>query len=99
MYAHLVDDEHVAQLVAASEGNGTEVTLVQLAPSDAELDRRVRAASRIGTEKITDPATLRRLMIQYDLRTPARASDLTIDNSSLTPDDVARVIADHAGLT
>lgn len=99
VYAHLLDDDHVAALTAASADHGATVTLVQLDPSIDALVQRVAGASRAGTQKITDPDRLRRMMIEFDLRTPARPDALVIDNTSLTPDEVAELIADHVGLT
>jgi hypothetical protein len=98
VYAHLLDDAHVAALTAASTDHGAAVTLVQLCPSPAALAERVGAASRIGTQKITDPDQLRRMMVEYDLCTPAAADGLTIDNTALSPDAVAALIAAHVGL-
>jgi hypothetical protein len=98
VYAHLVDDDHLAALIAASEDAGAHVTRVQLIPSTAALARRVRESSRVGTTKITDPDVLRRLLVEYDLRTPARADDLVIDNTALSAVETADVIADHVGL-
>jgi AAA domain-containing protein len=98
VYAHLVDDDHLAALSAASADAGAHVTLVQLAPSTEALEERVQAASRLGTTKITDPHVLRRLLVEYDLRTPARSVDLMIDNTALSAEDAARLIADHVGL-
>jgi AAA domain-containing protein len=98
VYAHLLDDDHLAKLIAASEDGGAHVTTVQLLPSDTELETRVQAASRSGTSKITDVAVLRRLLVEFDLRTPARADDLAIDNTALDPASVAEQIARHVGL-
>ena len=98
VYAHLVDDDHLATLIAASADAGAHVTLVQLAPSTEALVSRVRASSRVGTSKITDPDVLCKLLVEYDLHTPARSDDLVIDNTLLTAEDAAVLIADHVGL-
>lgn len=98
VYAHVVDDDHLRTLVAASADAGAHVTLVQLVPSAEALEERVQAASRVGTTKITDPDVLRRLLVEYDLRTQARADDLVIDNTAVTAEDAAGLIADHVGL-
>lgn len=98
VYAHGVDDSHVRALVNASTGAGAQVVLVQLSPSIDVLVDRLGAPSRVGTKKITDPATLGRMMKSYDLRTPYRPDDLTIDNSHLPANNVANVIARHVGL-
>jgi len=98
VYAHLVDDDHLATLISASQDGGAHVTLVQLAPSLDALLLRVGAPSRAATSKITDPALLRRLLIDFDLRTPARSDDLVIDNTALPAAAAAQLIADHVGL-
>ncbi|MBA3604804.1 MAG: hypothetical protein M3487_11180 [Actinomycetota bacterium] len=98
VYAHGSDDAHLSSLIAASTGAGGRVTRVQLVPSMAALERRVQAVSRAGTTKINDPAVLHRLLAEHDLRTPARADDLVIDNTSLPPELVADLVADHVGL-
>jgi DNA polymerase III delta prime subunit len=98
VYAHVVDDDHLATLVSASADAGAHVTLVQLAPSTEALELRVQAASRVGTTKITDPELLRGLLTEFDLRTPAGSDDLVIDNTALAAHDAAQLIADHVGL-
>jgi hypothetical protein len=98
VYAHVVDDDHLASLIAASSDAGAHVTLVQLTPSIEALELRVQAHSRIGTTKITDAVVLRRLLTQFDLRTPAHSDDLVIDNTTLPAVEVAQLIADHVGL-
>ena len=98
VYAHVVDDDHLATLIAASADAGAHVTLVQLLPSNEALDVRVQAPSRVGTTKITDPDVLHRLQVEFDLRTPARSEDLVIDNTALPAADVAQLIADQVGL-
>lgn len=99
VYAHGVDDVHVARLITAAEVAGAEVTLVQLLPATDELERRLTSPSRTGRMKITDPAVLRRIMDEHDLTTPIDpAAGLTFDNTTLAPDAVADEIARRAGL-
>ena len=98
VYARGVDDEHLARLIAASRDHGARVTLVQLAPSTAALEARIAAPSRLGTNKVTDRALLRRLMSEYDLRAPATGDDLIIDNTDLSAEAAAALIAARAGL-
>jgi hypothetical protein len=98
VYAHLLDDAHLETLIATSEEGGAHVTLVQLTPAADALAARVGEPSRAGTTKITDPAVLRRLLIEFDLRTPARADDLVIDNTTLPAAAAAELIAEHVGL-
>ena len=99
VYAHGVDDAHLSRLIAASTDNGAHVTLVQLAPSTDALEARVRAPSRAATSKITDPDLLRRLLTDYDLRTPATPADLVIDNTTVPAETVAQMIAESVGLS
>jgi hypothetical protein len=68
VYAHLLDDDQLGRLVSASQDAGAAVTRVQLAPSTEALEARVSAADRSGTNKVTDPAVVRRLMFEFDLR-------------------------------
>ena len=98
VYAHGVDDDHVARLIRAAEGAGAAMVVVQLLPATDELERRVTAASRAGTMKITDVAVLRRIMNERDLSTPFHTDDLTFDNTALAPHDVADEIARRVGL-
>jgi hypothetical protein len=98
VYGHVIDDEHLASLIAASADAGAHVTLVQLTPSIESLEARVQAASRLGTTKLTDPDVLRRLLIEFDLRTPAHSDDLVIDNTTQPAEEVAELIAAYVGL-
>jgi ATPase family associated with various cellular activities (AAA) len=98
VYAHAIDDDHLARLIGAAEGAGAEMVLVQLLPAIDELERRLASPSRVGTTKITDLAVLRQLMNEHDLRTRFHRDDLTFDNTTLAPDDVADEIARRVGL-
>ena len=80
VYAHGIDDDHVARLISAAEGAGADVVLVQLLPATDELERRLTSASRAGTTKITDLAVLRQIMNEHDLRTRFLPDDLTFDS-------------------
>lgn len=98
VYAHGADDDHVRTLIAASSEGGAHVTLVQLSPSLDTLRDRLGDPSRVGTQKITDPAVLERMMRSYDLRTPYHCTDLTIDNSRAAAEEVIAAIGRHVGL-
>ena len=71
---------------------------MQLAPSTAALEARIAAPSRIGTNKVIDPAFLRQLMSDFDLRTPATGDDLIVDNTDLPAEAVAVLVAERVGL-
>ncbi len=62
------------------------------------LEKRVTDPSRAGVAKFGDPVQLRSMLARSDLHTPINAGDLSIDNSDLTPEEVAAMIAAHAGL-
>jgi hypothetical protein len=48
--------------------------------------------------KLRDAELLRTYLARYDLRTPINAGDLSIDNSDIPPEEVAALVAAHAGL-
>ncbi|MEO5899008.1 MAG: hypothetical protein ABIR68_02615 [Ilumatobacteraceae bacterium] len=96
--AYGTDDAHLACVLDAARSAGAAITLVQLLPSPAALAERVGGASRIGTKKMTDPAMLRRVMVDHDLTTAAPGTDLTIDNTSISSGAVAALIAAHLGI-
>lgn len=98
VYGHGVDEEHVRKITEPTIEVGGQVHYVQLLPPDDVLEQRVVMASRTRTKKITDVSVLRASMTRYDLRTPIHADDLQIDNSYLSPEDVARTIGATFGL-
>lgn len=94
VYGKHVDDEHVRKITAPTTELGGCVHYVQLLPSDAVLEERVAMASRVRTKKIADLDVLREVMNRYDLRSPMHDDDLQIDNGTLLPATVARLIGD-----
>lgn len=98
VYGYGEDEAHVAKLSAATTSNGGAMHFVQLRPSDEILEQRVGSASRVGTSKVTDPRTLRRMLDGWDLTTPMHADDLRIDNSDMSVETVCRKIAEHFSL-
>ena len=98
VYGHPVDRGYVDRLVATVEAEGGAVTFVQLLPPPAVLEERVTQPSRATMTKIRDVERLRHSLASYDLSTPINAGDLSIDNTDIPPEEVAALIADHAGL-
>lgn len=98
VYAHPVDRVYVDRLVEAWEAHGGTVTFVQLCPAREVLEQRVTQPSRADVAKVGDVAQLRRMLDRYDLTTPIHDDDLSINNSAVSPDDVASRIAQAAGL-
>ena len=92
VYAHGVDEEHVTRLSDATTDHGGTMHFVQLRPPDEVLEGRVTNASRAPTTKISDLGTLHRMLQRYDLTSPINGDDLSIDNTELVPEAVARTI-------
>lgn len=81
------------------EKNGGEVSLVQLKTTDAELSKRVENVSRKAFGKIATIESLESYLKKYDLRTPVPGKEsLIIDNTDLTPLEVAEQIRTHFSL-
>ena len=98
VYDHGVDYSHVERLTAATVEHGGTVAFVQLRPPDHALEQRVTGESRKTSKKITDLRRLRSLLARYDLDTPIHATDLRIDNSEISPQEVTEIIGRHLGL-
>ena len=98
VYGHPVDRGYVDRLVGAVESEGGTVTFVQLLPPPAVLEERVMQPSRAAMAKLRDVERLRQSLARYDLCTPISSQDLSIDNSDIPPEEVAALIAAHAGL-
>ena len=99
VFAHPVDRGHVDRLVRASETEGGVVTYVQLRPAHRVLEQRIIEPGRAEARKLRDVVQLRKLLDSYDLSTPIHPDDLSIDNTDLSPEEVASLIAREAGLT
>lgn len=98
VYGHPLDRGYIDRLVGTVQAHGGTVTFVQLLPPPAVLADRVTQPSRAEVRKLRDVATLHHVLERYDLRTPITPDDLSIDNSDVPPEEVAAVIAAHAGL-
>lgn len=96
VYAKPHDDPYIEQVIAEVENNGGKVCLILLRCGIDELTQRVSTDSRVATGKIVTPETLLSLHERYDLVSPFPARDsLVIDNTSLSPKQVAEQIIDH----
>lgn len=98
VYVHPSDRGYVDRLVETVESRGGAVTFVQLHAPDAVLEERVIQPSRATMAKFRDVATLRKALAEYDVSTPITPDDLSIDNTDVPPEEVAALIAVHAGL-
>ncbi|MEK7629881.1 MAG: hypothetical protein AAB432_00660 [Patescibacteria group bacterium] len=77
---------------------GGEFCLVRLSCETKELERRVISSSRIGTRKIVEVEKLREVLREEFIsdKVPASiASSLCIDNTDLSPREVAEMIKQH----
>ena len=74
---------------------GGETYRVQLRPSPEAPASRAQAPSRLASSKLSDPARILAAVEQLDLYAPIEPMDLSIDNSELSPDDVAERIRQH----
>lgn len=86
------DDAFVETIVGIVREHGGEVAYVQLLPSREVLRERVDAPSRAAHAKIRDWPLLESLLDANDLTTPL-PNGLTLDNSSLSPEEAAARIA------
>ena len=96
VYAKLHDDPYIERVIAAVEDNGGEICLVLLRCGIEQLTQRVTSESRVAIGKLATSEMLLSLHEQYDLKSPfpGRGS-LVIDNTSLSPRQVAEQIIDH----
>ncbi|HEY2071203.1 MAG TPA: hypothetical protein VGG48_16720 [Rhizomicrobium sp.] len=83
----------VARAVKAVEAAGGKVRFVSLTVSEAEQARRIGAASRQGTGKLTAPDLLARLRQEGAFDFPPIPSELEIDTGGMPPAEAARRIA------
>jgi hypothetical protein len=84
---------------AAVEKQAGHVCLVQLVCSEAELKRRVKSPDRAAAGKIASPEVLQALLDEKELFAPIpNRSSLSIDNTVISPHEVACRIAYHHGL-
>ena len=93
VFAHPDDRDYLERLQARLNDQDCRIDFVQLLPSRSVLEERVITASRTATEKIHDLDLWRQVVDRYDVVTPINESDLSIDNSELSPVEAAQRIA------
>lgn len=98
VYGHPDDRPYVARVEEMAARCGVELSCVQLRPPIDVLHQRVRSESRLATPKIHDEETLSSVLARHDLYTPIEQTDLSIDNSGVSPDEVVDRIAAHLKL-
>jgi shikimate kinase len=96
VYAHPQDLSFVERICGLVETHGGRVMLVHLVCSREELEQRLPRTGRAEAGKLTSLDRLRELFERYDLFSPVPGREsLEIENTTLAPDEVARLIAGH----
>jgi len=99
VYAKGTDDDRFRELIAAAEDNDGEVHLVLLRCSNDERKRRIVEESRVQMKKLTDADSVDTSQQRNDLLStlPGRET-LVIDNTDMSPDQVAEEIIKNFGI-
>ena len=98
-YAKGPDDGFVRKIVRRVRKHGGEVCFVRLHCDRAELFRRAKSPWRKPFKKIKTLKTLKETMQKYDLFSDfPYGKSLVIDNTGLSPRQVALKIRNHFGL-
>lgn len=88
--AHLIE-----QYMSFFTERGIAVYPVQLKPADAALTQRVMSQDRVQSHKIANQVDLQSVLTSRPFLPIEHANTLTIDNSQLSPADVAQKIVQH----
>ncbi len=103
VYAYPSDEPSLADFEATCqtvERHGGRLSFVQLTCDSEELLRRVETPRRVEMKKLASADTMHRQMETLDYFQPLLGrAGLKIDNTDVLPDEVARRIAAHYGLT
>jgi chloramphenicol 3-O-phosphotransferase len=99
-YSHPDDAPYIETICTLVERHDGEVCFVQLLCDRAIGEQRVTQPDRVRREKMSTMEMLRWYHAENDLETtiPGRTS-LTVDTTSLAPEDAARRIIVHYGLS
>jgi len=96
VYGKGPDDDFMQDLIDAAEDHGGHATLVLLRCDPDILMERIVSESRGEFGKLRTPETLRRLLAEQSLMEPfPHRSSIVIDNTHMTPADVASLIANE----
>lgn len=90
-----IDDNFMDKTKDIIENNGGEITFIQITTDEKVLLERVSDDSRKMFNKISDPAKLKNLLEEYDLSTSYKHTAITINNTNLSPTEVAKQIWDY----
>jgi hypothetical protein len=96
VYANPEDTPFVERVRELVESNGGRVLLVRLFCERGELERRLPHPERARAGKMASLDTLREVESRYDIFSPVPGREsFELDNTTLAPDEVARLIIDH----
>jgi chloramphenicol 3-O-phosphotransferase len=98
VFDHPEDLPFMAQVEDAVSRAGARLCLVHLRPKPAELEQRVLEPARRKHRKIQHLDGLREALNRWATYTPVHESDLSIDNTILSPTEVAELIQRHYDL-
>jgi shikimate kinase len=98
-YVHPDDNGFMESILESVESNGGKVALVHLTCKVSVLESRVISESRLTTSKVNKVEVARVDMARRDYFTPVPGREsLRIDNTELSPDEVAHQIIAHCSL-
>jgi predicted kinase len=96
VYANPEDTPFVERVRELVESNGGRVLLVRLFCERGELERRLPHPDRARVGKMASLDTLREVESRYDIFSPVPGREsFGLDNTTLAPDEVARLVMRH----
>lgn len=99
VYAKGLDDEFVQQVIDTVAPYDGKVKFVLLKCNKEELLKRVEEESRRDFKKIYEPEKLKALFEKYEMFSPVpQQESLIIDNTQISPSEVAKQIIQHYNL-
>jgi tRNA uridine 5-carbamoylmethylation protein Kti12 len=95
-YGNPYDNPFVERVIEIVEKHNREIYFVQLHCNKAELEKRVLSSDREAFGKVKNVEALREIMNKWDLLSAIpHKSSLSIDNSYLSAEEVAKIIKEH----
>lgn len=94
-YTNPSDDDFIKRTQELALRCNVELFFVYLTPSVTELEKRIVEPSRQKYSKARTVRGLHKLLAMYDYTRAAKLGGLTIDNSTLSPEEVVTMIVDR----
>ena len=96
VYSHPQDLPNVERMCGLFEARGGRTLPVRLLCTREELERRLPQPKRAEAGKLASLETFHELLTRHDLFSPIPDREsLELENTSLAPEEVARLIIDH----